>query len=758
MLRSKRGRAAWPLKASSRALTAFSVTAILVATVTAHVRLRYSVNGTPLSWSSPENISLVFNSDGSDDVADGSEETALRNAVDQWNAVYGSQARIVIDDTPSSTQRRDWQSNDIHLVVFDETGSSGYFAGASGIVAITPVTFFTDGRIIDADVVFNGKNFRFSTSGETARFDIQDVATHELGHLVGLDHSGVCGATMYPYVDSTVILHRSLSIDDQNGMRHVYPESSFGQISGRVIRSNGSGIAGAHVAATDPDGRLVGATLANSSGDYTLEGLRPGNYSVYAEPLDQPVSSANLGGGQTIHTDFSTTDLGVTSLGGGEAKDLGTRTAVAANSLSLGRVSDDYPLRLILGETVTRNVGGSGLVTGSSLECSDPSISLTNIVFSGGVVTFHATVPAGASTGHVDLTVTDPLGARDRLVGGLEITPPSPIILSADPSSGDPEGGTDILIVGENFRAGVRVVIGDRIYRDGVPNGCTVVDSSTITLRTTATIAGAHDVVVIDPSGIEGRGQDTFTVSAVPDVTAVFPQVGSANGGTVVIISGRNLVPDLQVEIDGVVQSEVYVESPTRMRVETSGGIPGGPYVMRILAPGGLSAETAFTYVATPDPVISLVTPDEADRQGGATITLFGAGFTENTRVLFGADTRTGTGGSPGQTTFESSGSLRVVAPGSSVGTTSLVVMDTETGQAVTMTDGFTFTGEQSAGGEGGGCSAVIPPMSLGGPKPPTWTAVLGGSGWILLALLLSWIRALSVRHGGAIAHPVART
>ncbi|MEM8711782.1 MAG: matrixin family metalloprotease, partial [Planctomycetota bacterium] len=236
--------------------------------MTAHVRLRYSVDGTPLRWTSPESISLVVNSAGSDDVPNGSHETAIESAVEAWNEVPGSRARLVIDRSASAEQRIDWQSNDIHLVVFDETGSSGYFSGASGIVAITPVSFFTDGRIIDADVVFNGKNFRFTTSGESGSFDIQDVAAHELGHLIGLDHSGVCGATMYPYVDPTVILHRSLAIDDENGLRHVYPASTFGRIQGRIVRENGSGISGAHIVGLDADGRVAAAILADASGAF----------------------------------------------------------------------------------------------------------------------------------------------------------------------------------------------------------------------------------------------------------------------------------------------------------------------------------------------------------------------------------------------------------------------------------------------------------------------------------------------------------
>jgi hypothetical protein len=740
------------LPKGARSLLLFTATAVLAASVTAHVRLRYSEDGTPLRWEEPENISIVIQRDGSDDLTDGSHETAIESAIEEWNSVYGTRARLVIDDRESSKARQDWQNNNIHLVVFDENGSSGYFSGASGIVAITPVSFFTDGRIIDADVVFNGKNFRFTTSGETGHFDIQDVAAHELGHLIGLDHSGVCGATMYPYVDPTVILHRSLAIDDQNGLRHIYPAATFGKVDGRLVRSDESGISGAHIVALDADGRVAGAILAGDNGSFRLQGLLPGQYTIYADPLDQPVSTINLGGGQTIQTDFSTTDLGSVTIGGGEIEELGTHVAEADASLSLGRVSDDYPLRVIQGRTVTRTVRGSGLNPSSTLACSDPTVGLTNVSFAGSSVTFSVTVPAGARTGHLDLVVTDISGQRDTLVGGLEVTPPNPLVLSADPAVGDADGGVDMTIVGENFRAGARVVVGNRIYRDGAPGGCTVVDSNTILLQTAETIAGVHDVVVIDPSGVEGRSQDPFNVAAEPEILSVFPVVGSASGGTTVTIAGEDFVPGLQVEIDGVLQADVFVDTPTRMRVVTSGGVPGGPYILRVSEAGGLSAESAFSYAVSPDPTISTITPDTADNSGGTLITVYGTGFNESSRVVFGGNVLTGSGGNAGNTDFLSSGSLQVTAPSSGVGTKSIIVQNVDTGQAAAVSAGFTYTGDQPLPDDGGGCAAVIPPLRVGGGSgPPSLRAVASGSGWILLLMLLSWWKAR-----GAAVRPAA--
>jgi hypothetical protein len=118
---------------------------------------------------------------------------------------------------------------------------------------------------------------------------------------------------------------------------------------------------------------------------------------------------------------------------------------------------------------------------------------------------FQVTVPADSAPGHVDLTVTDPGGARSILPAAIEITPPNPIVANVAPASGNSNGGTPITIHGSGFAAGDRVVLGANVYPDGEPGGCTVVDGTTIQLVTAATPGGVFDAVVIDASGVEGR-------------------------------------------------------------------------------------------------------------------------------------------------------------------------------------------------------------------------------------------------------------
>jgi hypothetical protein len=52
---------------------------------------------------------------------------------------------------------------------------------------------------------------------------LQDAMTHEFGHMLGLWHSTVPTATMYPNMDRCTTEWRTLDPDDINGIRALYP-------------------------------------------------------------------------------------------------------------------------------------------------------------------------------------------------------------------------------------------------------------------------------------------------------------------------------------------------------------------------------------------------------------------------------------------------------------------------------------------------------------------------------------------------------
>ncbi len=703
--------------------------------VYAHVRLAHPSSGSPLYWGGPDAIPIVISSAGSDDLDDESHETALRNAIDAWNRAAGSEARIVEDPSPYQQGRTDWQSDGLHLVYFDEDDSSGYFPMGSGIVAVTPVYFFSSGRIADADVLFNGKGFHFTTSREPARFDIQDVGAHELGHFLGLDHSGWAGATMYPSVDPSILLHRSLSLDDERGLRDAYPDAQFASIYGKVGRiSDSTAVSGAHVVARDAIGRPVAATLSRSDGRFELVGLDGGSHELYAAPLEGPVTAFNLTGELAIDVDFGVTTLGTFTVEPGEALDAGSFLLAEDHAVSAGRVADDYPLRALRGQTRRLQVRGYGFDEQCELAASDPSIVITNVAWSPTSVEFDVAPPPDAPFGHVDVEVVAATGERAVVTAALEITPPDPSVSLVVPDSADSAGGSSITIAGEHFRSGARVVIGDRVYEEGVAGGATLVDEGTLALTLGETIGGRHDVVVIDATGVEGRLLDGFLVVAQPVVGTIFPAVGSAAGGTLVTITGEGFAPGATISIAGVPQSSVSVENPERILFTTEAFRAGGPYELTVTNPGGKVSTSSFTFVAVPDPTVTLVDPASGSVSGGETVFVRGANFAPGTEVVFGAEAATGEGGVlAGSVVFVDASTLQVLTPSMGSGAKSVLVRDPWTDQASVLTNAFTYTGSSSDGG--GSCLGVVASRRF----PPG--RILAASGWIFVVLALAFAR-----------------
>jgi hypothetical protein len=687
------------------------------ALVRAHVRLVHPTTKAPLYWSSPSSVGIVVGEAGSDDLPDGSHTTALRNAIDEWNSIEGTTLRLVEDASEEARARTDWSSHSIHLVLFDEDNDSGYFPPGSSTVAITPVWFYSNGRIADADVLFNGGGFRFTTSGEPGRYDVQDVAVHELGHLLGLDHTGWAGGSMFPYVDTTVILHRSLSLDERTAARLIYPTAGVTSVSGRVLRATGGAtVAGAHVVLRGVDGRTAAAALTAEDGTFRVGGMDPGTYTLLVTPLDFPVSSANLGSGWVVESDFEATLHGLVVAADGLDTAAGDVLVGDDVLLSLGRSSDDYPLRVEAGRTTSVAIRGAGLTAGSTLSCSDPTVGVAVTGWFTSQVNAQITVPAGAAPGHCDLTVVNAAGDRSILVAGLEVTPPDPAVVLVTPSQGDFGGGTPLTIAGSDFRAGARVVIGGEVYVDGAPGGCTVVNQGTITLTTRESVIGTSDVVVIDPSGVEGRLGNAFQFLAVPEIEASFPPAGSAAGGTELRITGANFDAGSTVRINGVVQGSVFPVSDQLLVVITEPGLVGGPYTVEVRNPGGAAATTQFSYAAQADPDLVAVAPGQASSGGGETLTLTGADFGADLEVRFGVDPSTGTGGRVAAAlTRVDAGTLEVVTPSLAAGLTSVLVRDLTTGQADLLTNSLSVQAPPSGGGGGGGCSTV----PVQGPPDP---------------------------------------
>ncbi len=182
-------------------------------------------------------------------------------------------------------------------------------------------------RLLDVDMLFNGAYFG-SAASRPGEADLRGVATHEAGHLVGLNHTFVRNfnaegldtrdltPTLFPrsLISETngvlSVNEFTLEEDDRAGASALYPAAGFtsgtGRISGRVFTDAGEPIFGAHVVAyvvqddlpTQVVGTLSGDAegklQAPNGGSYVIEGLPGGSeYFVVVEPILKTRSELN---------------------------------------------------------------------------------------------------------------------------------------------------------------------------------------------------------------------------------------------------------------------------------------------------------------------------------------------------------------------------------------------------------------------------------------------------------------------------------
>jgi hypothetical protein len=212
---------------------------------------------------------------------------------------------------------------------FVEDGANviGYLSqpGQNRTLAATTFTVDeTDGRILESDIYFN-TIFPWSTAeaGGTDSYDVESIALHEIGHLLGLSHSALgeteligggrrviaAEAVMFPIAFARGnIADRSLKADDIAGISDIYGTTTFsrelGSISGRVTKG-GRGVQGAHVVAFSPrTGKLVGGFTLTEDGNFVIAGLEPGPHVLRAEPLDDGETNSFFDDDFDVDVDF----------------------------------------------------------------------------------------------------------------------------------------------------------------------------------------------------------------------------------------------------------------------------------------------------------------------------------------------------------------------------------------------------------------------------------------------------------------------
>ena len=208
---------------------------------------RFSFLGTASRWFEPDSnnqISMFLNSQGEANAPGGGFEQ-IRNAYQAWSTVIGTAFRF---HDAGFTSAQGFAFDGINAVSFgDPLGQIDPPQGCSGTLAIggffrsTNQTGVANGqtffRILEGDLVFADG---WQGCGFYENFNnLAEVATHELGHVLGLGHSSDTTATMnaFAHFDGR---GAALQTDDIAGINFIYPKSvSISQIQYADVNGDG---------------------------------------------------------------------------------------------------------------------------------------------------------------------------------------------------------------------------------------------------------------------------------------------------------------------------------------------------------------------------------------------------------------------------------------------------------------------------------------------------------------------------------------
>lgn len=185
----------------------------------------------PLKWSSgdlPRNIAI--DSDGHSSVADGdggvSEIIAAIGS--SWNAaVPGNLTSTSTEPSPPASI-----GDGISTMHFAVVGTG--CSGSCLAVTITPIPPATPTETVngtafrlqtDSDIFFNPSTKFYSSSepdGCRREAHIESVAVHEVGHLLGLDHTPITSATMFASTALCSEAGETIEQDDVDGVNCIY--------------------------------------------------------------------------------------------------------------------------------------------------------------------------------------------------------------------------------------------------------------------------------------------------------------------------------------------------------------------------------------------------------------------------------------------------------------------------------------------------------------------------------------------------------
>ena len=261
-------------------------------------------------WRKPQITLSVSTSviSNSSNIAAGSD---VLGAVDRSIATWQQAAAVSLRRVLSNEQNvsaNGGQGDGVSLLTIagSQENTALFPRGLDDATARTRIFYDGQGFITEADIVLN-PFVQFSTDGTPGTYDLESTLTHEIGHLLGLSHSPVIGATMSDGYGKNGVYSlsafsaRTLAADDIASLRSVYgvaddSDECCGRISGKLNLALNR-VRGLEVWAEDAEsGRVLAAAPVSVDGSFKIGGLTPGKLHLYLQSdADIHSSASDLG-------------------------------------------------------------------------------------------------------------------------------------------------------------------------------------------------------------------------------------------------------------------------------------------------------------------------------------------------------------------------------------------------------------------------------------------------------------------------------
>lgn len=220
---------------------------------------------------------------------------ALRRSLATWESAANLKFAVVwTDKTNISAAESGGDGTSLITLAATPENFAPFQGDGSEMPGRTRIFYNSRGAIAEADVILN-PNQQFSTDGSFGTFDLEAALTHEIGHLLGLDHSAVLAATMFTRQGKNGtfslpgFLPRTLADDDRAGITALYGTKTdnlecCGAIVGNLTANNSKNLFHWQVWAEDAaSGKLLAAVSAGDAGNYKIGGLPAGKHRVFAQ-------------------------------------------------------------------------------------------------------------------------------------------------------------------------------------------------------------------------------------------------------------------------------------------------------------------------------------------------------------------------------------------------------------------------------------------------------------------------------------------